>query len=170
MYSQSRTTLFIRTFCGGRNVLCMHYSVWQLLITCCSRALSMWLVWLRNCTFNLILINLKLATFGQWQPFGIVQVQNSGSQPGAVFYFQGTFDNIWRHFWFSQSGCATSHQVRRGQGCVLNILQNAGHHPIKDLIIQKLSMVLKLRNSGLVVQTVSFWGEDGRWVRYLVVF
>ena len=29
---------------------------------------------------------------------------DTDSQPGPIFAFQRTFDNVWRHFWFSQIG------------------------------------------------------------------
>lgn len=72
---------------------------------------------------------------------------------GAVVLNQRHFCPLW-DIWqyletfliFTHRVC-DQHQVGRRQGC-LNILQNTGHHLI-SLIIPKLSVVLKLRNTGL---------------------
>lgn len=65
---------------------------------------------------------------------------------------QETFDNIWRHFWFSHSVCY-QHQLDRGQGCCLNILQDTGHHPeiVNNVEVEKSGLDCPLFLAILVI-------------------
>lgn len=40
-----------------------------------------------------------------------------GFSTGGILYPQGTFDSIWRHFWFLQLRGCYCHLVDSGQGC-----------------------------------------------------
>lgn len=103
-----------------------------------------------------------------WQPSLFIPVVPLGGQEGRAVLHpsppsptpipQGTFDNIWKHFWLSQlwewgvGGRAAILSKRIEVRMLLNILQRTGKPPQQSIFCPKISVSAEAENPALTTQ------------------
>lgn len=69
----------------------------------------------------------------------------SASVGGDDFALQGTFGNVWEHFWVPQMGVLLASSGWRS-GMLFNILQCMGQTPLQRIIQAKMPIVRRVGN------------------------